>query len=67
VLPPACRKRIALEAGTTLGWQKYVGCQGRIVGLDQYGASAPYQVLAEQYGFTPEHVVRVAQDLLAAK
>jgi transketolase len=66
VLPPDCRKRVAIEAGSTLGWQKYTGCKGRIVGLDQYGGSAPYQVLAEQYGFTPEHVVAVAQDLLAA-
>jgi transketolase len=67
VLPPACRKRLAIEAGSTLGWQKYTGCQGGIIGLDQYGASAPYQVLAEQYGFTPAHVVRVAQDLLAVR
>ena len=67
VLPPTCRKRLAIEAGSTLGWQKYTGCKGRIVGLDQYGGSAPYQVLAEQYGFTPEHVVRVAQEMLAAQ
>ncbi len=67
VLPPTCRKRLAIEAGSTLGWQKYTGCKGRIVGLDQYGGSAPYQVLAEQYGFTPEQVVRVAQEMLAAQ
>ncbi len=67
VLPPACRKRLSIEAGSTLGWQKYTGDQGRSIGLDTYGASAPYQVLAEQYGFTPAHVVSVAQELLAAR
>jgi transketolase len=67
VLPPACRKRVSIEAGSTLGWQKYTGDQGRSIGLDTYGASAPYQVLAEQYGFTPAHVVSVAQELLAAR
>ncbi len=67
VLPAACRKRLSVEAGSTLGWQKYVGDQGRAMGLDTFGASAPYAVLAEQYGFTPAHVVRVAQELLAAR
>ncbi|MFO7535929.1 MAG: transketolase [Kiritimatiellia bacterium] len=67
VLPDGCRKRVAIEAGSTTGWQKYTGCRGAIIGLDDYGASAPYQVLAEKYGFTPENVVRVAQELLAVK
>ena len=66
VLPPACGKRLAIEAGTTLGWQKYVGDRGRVIGLDRFGASAPYAELARQYGFTPENVARAARELLAA-
>ncbi len=65
VLPSGCRKRVAIEAGSTLGWQKYTGLEGRIVGLDHFGASAPYPVLAEQYGFTADRIAAVARELLA--
>ena len=65
VLPPYCRRRLAIEAGVTRGWDRYVGPEGRVLGLDRFGASAPYKVLAKEYGFTAEHVVRLASELLA--
>lgn len=62
VLPP-CKIKVAIEAGVTLGWEKYVGENGRIIGLDQYGASAPFKVLAEKFGFTPANVIAVVRDM----
>ncbi len=56
VLPPGCRKRVAIEAGTTFGWERYVGLDGLTIGIDHFGDSAPAGVLAEEYGFTPEAV-----------
>jgi len=50
VLPPYCRCRLAIEAGVTMGW-KICGSQGRVFGLNHFGASAPYKVLAKEYGF----------------
>jgi transketolase len=52
VLPPACVKRVAVEAGCPTGWHRWVGPQGLIIGMDRFGASAPYQKLAEEFGFT---------------
>ncbi len=66
VLPPACTRRVAIEAGTTLGWQKYVGDRGLMVGLDRYGASAPFKMLAEQFGFVPARVVAAVKAWRAA-
>ena len=65
VLPPQIRARLAIEAGATLGWAKYVGLDGDVIGLDRFGASAPYQVLQEHFGFTPQKVVQRALKLLA--
>ncbi len=65
LLPSACRTRLAVEAGWPTGWEKYVGLEGKIVGVDHFGASAPSGVLAEQYGFTPGNIYQEAQDLLA--
>jgi transketolase len=64
VLPPACRARVAVEAAIPLGWERYVGDRGRVVGMDRFGASAPYKVLAERFGFTVSRVVAVANELL---
>jgi len=64
VLPPACTRRVAVEAGATMGWERYVGPQGVTIGLDRFGASAPYKVLAEKFGFTVEHVVEIARSLM---
>jgi transketolase len=65
VLPPAVRARLALEAGSPVGWHRYVGLEGDVIGLDRFGASAPAATLMEKLGFTPEAVVRRAQELLA--
>jgi transketolase len=64
VLPPACKLRLAIEAGATMGWEKYVGAKGRAFGLNHFGASGPYQVLAKEYGFTPENIVKLAREML---
>ncbi|MEM7035267.1 MAG: transketolase C-terminal domain-containing protein, partial [Chloroflexota bacterium] len=56
VLPPSVTARVAIEAGVTLGWEKYIGSQGTIIGLDRFGASAPYQTIYEHLGFTAENV-----------
>jgi len=64
VLPSACRARVAVEAGASMGWDRYVGATGRVVGLNRYGASAPYKTLAEQFGFTPAAVAAVARATL---
>ncbi|HEX7071863.1 MAG TPA: transketolase [Rhodothermales bacterium] len=64
VFPPSVTRRVAVEAGITQGWERYVGLQGRIVGIDRFGASAPYEVLYEKFGFTPAHVVEKARELL---
>lgn len=64
VLPPSVHARLAVEAGVPQGWHKYVGAQGAILGIERYGASAPYQVLFEKFGFTVEHVAARAKQLL---
>lgn len=67
VLPPACRKRLAVEAGSSFGWHRWVGDTGQVVGLDRFGASAPANVLAEKFGFTRQNVLARAQALLNEK
>jgi len=64
VLPPGVRARISIEAGVTLGWQKYVGDGGGSIGVDRYGASAPGEVVLREYGFTADHVVAFARGVL---
>ncbi|BCT92720.1 transketolase [Lysobacter helvus] len=63
VLPDACRRRVAIEAGVTDFWRKYVGLDGAVVGIDRFGASAPAEALFPHFGFTVENVVRVAKSL----
>jgi transketolase len=65
VLPPACRRRVAIEAGVRDYWRKYVGLDGEVIGLDTFGASAPAEALFRHFGFTVEAVVAAAQRLLA--
>ena len=60
VLPPAVKARVSIEAGSSLGWHKYVGDGGAVIGIDTFGASAPANILMEQYGFTVAHVVKQA-------
>ena len=64
VLPPKIRSRIAVEAGVTFGWERWVGEHGKIMGLDHFGASAPYETLYEKFGLTPAKVVEAAGHLL---
>ena len=64
VLPADCKKRLAVEAGSSMGWAKYVGCKGRTLSMDTFGASAPAQVLAEKFGFTTANVVKLAKEIL---
>ncbi|MGH7864786.1 MAG: transketolase-like TK C-terminal-containing protein, partial [Candidatus Binataceae bacterium] len=66
VLPPAIRRRLAIEAGTPLSWHRWVGPDGDIIGMTTFGASAPYQALLKQFGFTVENVVQRALKLLSA-
>jgi len=61
VLPSAVRARVAVEAGATLAWRRYVGLDGAVVGLDHFGASAPGQVLFEKFGITAEAVSEAAR------
>ena len=56
VIPSACAKRVTIEAGSTFGWEKFAGDKGLCIGLDHFGASAPYKVLAEKFGFTPDAI-----------
>ncbi|MEJ5308550.1 MAG: transketolase [Anaerolineae bacterium] len=65
VLPPEVTRRLAIEAGVTLGWERYVGSYGAVVGLDRFGASAPYQRLKEEFGFTPAAIAERAMKLMA--
>jgi transketolase len=60
VLPSWCRKRIAVEAGVTDFWRKYVGLDGAVVGLDTFGASAPAEALYRHFGITAERVADLA-------
>lgn len=65
VLPPDV-PHISIEAGVTLAWNCYLGCKrGTSIGLDHFGASAPYQTLFEQYGFTVENIVRKVKKMLS--
>ena len=65
VLPNAVRRRVAIEAGATAQWYKYVGLDGAVIGLDRYGASAPAGLLFEKFGFTAHHAAQVGRELLA--
>ena len=64
VLPAAVKARVAVEAGVSAAWYKYVGTEGRVIGLDRFGASAPAGVLFEHFGITAAEVVRTLDDML---
>ncbi len=64
VLPSEVEARVSIEAGVTLGWQKYTGLKGINIGVDQYGASAPYAKIYKEYGLTAEKVIEAAKSLL---
>jgi transketolase len=66
VLPPAVKARVAVEQASTLGWDRYVGDGGAVVGMHTFGASAPLKQLLTKFGFTPEQVSQVARERVAA-
>ncbi|MBV9097748.1 MAG: transketolase, partial [Frankiaceae bacterium] len=65
VLPPNVRARVSVEAATTFGWREIVGDDGDSLGIDHFGASAPYQILFEQFGITADRVVAAAHSSLS--
>ncbi|MBI5582861.1 MAG: transketolase, partial [Deltaproteobacteria bacterium] len=67
ILPPQVKTRVAIEAGCTMGWHRYVGDQGSVIGLDHFGASAPFQTLYEKFGLTAERMVEKVLELLKGK
>jgi transketolase len=67
VLPPSTRARLAVEAGATQGWCKYVGGEGDVIGVDRFGASAPGKVMMREYGFTVENICKRALELVNRK
>ncbi|HRQ39071.1 MAG TPA: transketolase [Chloroflexota bacterium] len=60
VLPPHLKARVSIEAGVTLGWERYIGDAGKAIGLNRFGASAPYKTIYEKLGLTPEAMVEAA-------
>ena len=64
VLPSVVRARVAVEAGCSMGWHRYVGTQGALVTLDRFGASAPEEILMEKFGFTAENIAAKALEVL---
>jgi transketolase len=64
VLPPDVTARIAVEQGSVLGWERYVGAAGRVIGMETFGASAPLKELQRKFGFEPERIVAAASELL---
>ena len=67
ILPPHVTARVAVEQGSTLGWERYVGTSGRVIGMHTFGASAPLKELQKKFGFEPDRVAAVAKELLGRK
>ncbi len=67
VLPPHLRARVAVEQASALGWERYVGLEGRIIAMHTFGASAPLRDLAGKFGFTPDAIAEAARELVAGR
>jgi transketolase len=67
VLPPSVTARVGIEQASTLGWDRYVGDAGTVVGMHTYGASAPLKQLLTKFGFTPQRVAEVARELVESR
>jgi len=65
VLPPSVKARVAVEQGSTLGWERYVGSSGHVIGMKTFGASAPLKELQKKFGFEPARVIAAAKQQLA--
>lgn len=66
VLPAEVTMRVAIEAASPFGWERYVGCNGLVIGMDRFGSSGPYQTLAEKFGFIPEAVAEMVKCKVAS-
>lgn len=64
VIPSNVKARVAVEMGATFGWERYVGLDGKVLGIDRFGASAPGNEVIEKYGFTVENVVKAVEEVL---
>ena len=67
VLPPAVKARLAVEQASIFGWERYVGAEGRVVGMQTFGASAPLKELQKKFGFVPERVAAIAREMLGRR
>ena len=67
VLPPEVKARLAIEQASTFGWERYVGAEGRVIGMHTFGASAPLAALQQRFGFEPERVAEVALQLVGRR
>ena len=65
VLPGAVRARVSVEAAATLGWHRWVGELGEVIGMESFGASGPAEKLYVHFGFTPERIAQAGRDALA--
>ena len=63
MLPPAVSARVAIEEASTLGWERYVGTAGEIIGMTTFGQSAPFADVEAEFGFTPDKVAEVAREV----
>ncbi|MBN2556605.1 MAG: transketolase, partial [Anaerolineales bacterium] len=64
VFPASIRARVAVEAAATFGWHRWIGSEGAVIGLDHFGASAPFEILYREFGITAERVVQAAKQTL---
>ncbi|MDT8445168.1 MAG: transketolase C-terminal domain-containing protein, partial [Desulfuromonadales bacterium] len=65
ILPPTCLNRVAVEAASSFGWERYLGFKGKMIGMQSYGASAPAGQLMEKFGFTVENVITKVKELFS--
>lgn len=65
MLPGSVKKRITVEAGSTFGWHKWAGDQGLALGIDQFGISAPYELVYDHFGLTGEKIAQKGREMLS--
>jgi transketolase len=66
VIPPSVRARVAIEEASTLGWDRFVGDGGAVIGMHTFGASAPLKLFLTKFGFTPDRVAEIARERVSA-
>ncbi|MGB5529120.1 MAG: transketolase C-terminal domain-containing protein, partial [Ignavibacteriaceae bacterium] len=64
VLPKSIKARVSIEAGVKQGWERYLGDYGEAISIERYGASAPYEIIFKEYGFTKESIVSAVKRVL---